>query len=321
LQHLTRGRVIKSLYPEASIRRRIYKTSLAPQSAIRLIDIAETVKQELIGGLNYAALDTDEKINFIVRVITLLLQVPTFNFPEQLSNANNAPNWAKLLRWWLAKDTVTPQPNADKTSVWYQFIANNIIYKANWGIGSVLSLLFDTTEDGIPVRPLEIDDWPRSGLPWIAFWLKELLSWGTLDPVVAFLMAKGGSIDRDGAALETRGYYAAFSEEDWEDPNEILNPRKIREWLSNNRNVVLEDDETVPGAINIAVDLYKPENEYKDTKFTVTPLLNNERIKWVESAGYSLGESQKPNNWDLYSNKYLFELDVNRQRIIGRPYL
>ena len=179
---LTRGRAVKIMYPEASLRRRIYKTSLAPQSAIRLLDLAETVKQELIGGMNYATLGTDEKINFIVRVITHLIQVPAFDFPVQLSNANNAPNWTKLLRWWLAKNTVSPQPNADKTSVWYQFIASNIIYKANWGIGSILSLLFDTTEDGIPVRPLEIDDWPRSGLPWIAFWLKELLSWARPGP-------------------------------------------------------------------------------------------------------------------------------------------
>ncbi|MEK9209637.1 S8 family serine peptidase [Sphingomonas sp. 2378] len=43
---------------------------------------------------------------------------------------------------------------------------------------------------GGPVDALTIDDWPRSGLPWIAFWLKELVNWGTLDPVAAFRRLK-----------------------------------------------------------------------------------------------------------------------------------
>ena len=65
------------------------------------------------------------------------------------------------------------------------------------GLGSIIGLLLDAGEGEQPIRALEIGDWPRSGLPWIAFWIKELITWGTLEPVAAFLLARETrSIDR-----------------------------------------------------------------------------------------------------------------------------
>ena len=55
----------------------------------------------------------------------------------------------------------------------------------------------ESLEDQGPIRPLELDDWPRSGLPWIAFWIKEIITWGTLDPVAAYLLARGDAVDRE----------------------------------------------------------------------------------------------------------------------------
>ena len=69
----------------------------------------------------------------------------------------------------------------------------------------MLALLLDLGADEQPIRALEIDDWPRSGLPWIAFWLKELITWGTLDPVAAVLLARGDAIDRPQAELDAAG--------------------------------------------------------------------------------------------------------------------
>ena len=36
-----------------------------------------------------------------------------------------------------------------------------------------------------------------TGLPWIGFWFRELLRWGTLDPLVAFALAQGLARTRD----------------------------------------------------------------------------------------------------------------------------
>src|SRR5258708_37338622 len=59
----------------------------------------------------------------------------------------------------------------------------NFIYRGAWEIASILGVLLDMGEGEAPIRALDISDWPRSGLPWIAFWLKELLIWGTLEPL------------------------------------------------------------------------------------------------------------------------------------------
>jgi hypothetical protein len=75
-------------------------------------------------------------------------------------------------------------------------VATNFVYRGVWGLGSLIGVLLDGTPGQPPVKALDIADWPRSGLPWIAFWIKELITWGTLDPVAAFLLARGDSIDR-----------------------------------------------------------------------------------------------------------------------------
>ena len=74
-----------------------------------------------------------------------------------------------LLRWWLVKSTLARQPRPNEVTNWYAFVANNFIYRGTWGLGSVIGLLLDTTDDGQPIRALEIADWPMSGLPWIGF--------------------------------------------------------------------------------------------------------------------------------------------------------
>src|SRR3546814_9201470 len=121
----------------------------------------------------------------------------------------------------------------DALPSWYAFVANNFIYRGTWGLGSVIGLLLDTTDDGQPIRALEIADWPLSGLPWIGFWLKELISLGTLDPVAAFLLARGDAVYRPQAELDAKAYYEGRPA--GEDANTLLYPRTIREWVEADR--------------------------------------------------------------------------------------
>ena len=132
-----------------------------------------------------------------------------------------------LLRWWLAKATLPIQPELNKITIWFDFVAKNFIYRGAWGLGSVIGLLMDGAEGEEPIRALEIDDWPRTGLPWIAFWMKELITWGTLDPVAAFLLARGDAIDRPLAEADARAYYQEVQEN--MQGNDVLDPRRIRE--------------------------------------------------------------------------------------------
>jgi hypothetical protein len=75
--------------------------------------------------------------------------------------------------------------------------------------------------------------WPDSGLPWIVFWLKELITWGTLEPVAAYLLARArsdGIITRPEAERRAQEYYQSCSG----NVDEWLNPQSILKWTREN---------------------------------------------------------------------------------------
>jgi hypothetical protein len=172
---LRRGSAIKTHYPNAAQRREIYRTSLPPASARALIVGVQAIRQKLIEGNDYATHSTEARFTFITEVLALLSNIRPFAIGTNLGRRRNFRDWRRILRWWLAKGTLAAQPEPGQITIWYDFVATNFIYRGVWGVGSALGLLLDLAPDGQPVRAMQIDDWPRSGLPWIAFWLKELM--------------------------------------------------------------------------------------------------------------------------------------------------
>ena len=69
---LGRGRAIKTLYPDPIARRRIYRTSLSPRSAVTLIARADAIRDTLVAGTNYAAFGTEDRLAFVGDVLQLL---------------------------------------------------------------------------------------------------------------------------------------------------------------------------------------------------------------------------------------------------------
>jgi hypothetical protein len=141
----------------------------------------------------------------------------------------NFKDWEKLLRWWLFKTSLKKQPKPKELGPWFSFVSENFIYRGNWGLGSLIGVLMDRGDAAGPVDALSIDDWPRTGLPWIGFWLKELVNWGTLDPVAAFLLARGNARNRAQANADAQVYYAQLDANTV--PNDKLDPRRIRDWV------------------------------------------------------------------------------------------
>lgn len=314
---LARGRAIKTRYPDADQRRRIYRTSLSPRSATSLLDQAESVRVKLQGGSDYAGFTVEQRLNFIREVLTLLSQVPSFRISTVLGRTKNFTDWPTLLRWWLAKTTLTSQPEPNKITSWYDFVAKNFIYRGAWGLGSVIGLLLDGGEGEEPIRALEIGDWPRSGLPWIAFWMKELITWGTLEPVAAFLLARGDAIDRPQAEADARGYYDAVPE--GTDGNDMLDPRRIRDWVEARRAPVERPatarEFTIPAALS------RPTRDYRQARLTVAPLENNDNLIWIDPAGYTVAQSERPVGWPQEPSSFDFELVVADATIVGEAYL
>lgn len=227
---LARGRGVTNLYPDPDRRRQLYKASLPPRSGSILLDSANDLRDVLRAGSDYADRNIDEKFEFIRDIIARLSGVPAFRMSTKLGKKRKPfTDWSTLLRWWLCKSTLKRQPKPKDLGPWFAFVSNNFIYRGNWGLGSLVGILLDRGDELGPVDALTIDDWPRSGLPWIAFWLKELINWGTLDPVAAFLLARGNAIDRRQAETDAKQYYDTLEKE--LSANDALDPRRIRTWV------------------------------------------------------------------------------------------
>lgn len=314
---LARGRAIKTHYPDAEHRRRIYKTSLSPRSASSLLERAEAVRAKLQDGAGYARLAPEERFAFIRDVLAMLSEVPAFRIETRLGQRKNFEDWPRLLRWWLAKETLRAQPTPRDATNWYAFVAQNFVYRGAWGLGSIIGLLFDTGDGEQPIRALEIEDWPRSGLPWIAFWIKELITWGTLDPVAAFLLARGNAVDRPQAEADARAYYDAQPAD--ADANDLLDPRTIRDWVDARR--VRAERPPAVRPFTIGAVLVRSAGDYRQERLTVAPLDVDDGLIWVDPAGYTVARSRRPDDWPDQPSSFDFELVVAEAAVVGEPYL
>lgn len=314
---LARGKAIASLYPDPTRRRQLYKTSLTPRSGEILLDRVKEIRGALLAGQDYASRPAEARLAFVSSIIALLSEVPAFRIGRTLGRKKNFEEWEKLLRWWLFKSSLSRQPPAKDLGNWFKFVSENFIYRGSWGFGSVIGVLLDGDSEGQPLDAMTIDDWPRSGLPWIAFWLKELISWGTLDPVAAFLLARGDAVDRPEAERDALDYYA--SRGDGVDPNEMLDPRTIRAWLHERRPI--QPSHTSSGDLAIDVRLARPASDYLNREMSVLPLLARDGIDWIDPAGYVVAYSGLPDDWSDQGVRYRFELSIVSRSVLGEPYL
>lgn len=315
---LGRGRAITSLYPDPKQRRQIYKMSLAPRSGKVLLERAEAIRLALQAGEDYAERGPEAQLLFICGIVEALAEVPAFMISTKLGRGRKPfTEWQKLLRWWLFKTSLKRQPTPKEVGPWFAFVAENFIYRGNWGLGSLIGVLLDRGDDAGPVDALTMDDWPRSGLPWIAFWLKELVTWGTLDPVAAFLLARGAARDRPHAEADARAYYDQLDEA--LTANERLDPRRIRDWVDARAPKIV--DAVVATDLSIPADLEGEEDEYLQRTLSVFPLYDGARVRWVDPAGYIVAQSHVPDGWPQEPSRFRFELAVQARTVTGTPYL
>jgi hypothetical protein len=87
-------------------------------------------------------------------------------------------------------------PPADNLRVRQIFVADNLEFRLGVAIGAVVAQRW-TEESTDPFATPTLDTWKTvSDLPWFAFWAKELLRWGTLEPFVAFALSRNCPFSR-----------------------------------------------------------------------------------------------------------------------------
>lgn len=315
---LHRGRaLINSVYTNSTERRRLYRTSLPPRSGSRLLELYPQLKEYLQTGLRYAEWSQNEKFEYIRGIVNLVNTIPQFEI--QIRTRIRTFSWSQILKWWLCHSTAQKKPETEQIYNCHKYINKNFTYRFNWGLGSVISLVMDETSNGQETEP-SFENWSLTGLPWIAFWLKELIIWGTLDPVAAYLLARVNEITtRQEAESRAQDYYSNFISLD---PNELLNAANIQTWVQQIFPENRFDRQAQSGPRTTQVTLLQDFNNTSKNTFRVVPVEIDSQIFWFDPAGFELARNSRPEDWQSqYLNNYDFTLNVSELTVTPRRYI
>lgn len=317
-----RGKALKStIYPVYGERKRLYKTSLPPRSGNQLLTLYRTIRDHLETGEDYLSRQEDQKFAYIRDAIQLIGEVNTFSIGDLKGRGRGAAtSWDNILYWWLCHHRSSHQPRETQISDWHKFINSNFNYRFNWGLGSVLALAIDEAFGEMPLEPSSLENWPRIGLPWIVFWMKELVVWGTLDPVAAYLLARiDGITTRRQAEELSQGYYQSVSSLT---ANDQLSPITIRNWAQQAFAPLGQQSVQLRPSNRIEVTLLRDFSQLPDQTLRVIPVELGDEIHWLDPAGFPLASCSKPENWqEKYLDQFDFKLDPNLHLVTSTFYL
>jgi hypothetical protein len=226
--------------------------------------------------------------------------------------------WDTVLRWWLDPRDASIKPNEKQVSSWHDFIAQGFVYRFNWGLGSIIALATDDIFEG-QLRLPSLTDWPQIGLPWAVFWLKELIVWGTLEPVAAYLLAHGVSVTRTDAEQLAESYYE--DQREIENADDLLDASRIREWAE---QFLIRKHTSSDARLEqvIKVDLLEDFSGVHRKLWRVMPVEINGTIRWTDPAGFPLASCVLPENWqDEYFADYDFLLNPQTRTVTSSQYL
>jgi uncharacterized iron-regulated membrane protein len=122
-----------------------------------------------------------------------------------------------------------------------------------------------------------------TGLPWIGFWARELLRWGTHDPFVAFCLAQGLAPTREAASAR-RLEFDAWLDEEQDDPasEDRIDPQLFLRWQAS-----LPRAEGAAGAASQMRAALTGTTGARG-HYAVIPVRRNDRTAWLDPAGFEL---------------------------------
>ncbi|WP_414619103.1 DEAD/DEAH box helicase [Calothrix sp. CCY 0018] len=315
---IKRGKALKTeIYQDVSQRRRLYRTSLPPRDGNQLLNLYPKIKEQLVTGNDYAIWLPEQRFDYIQNIISNLATLSKFRLEEPSGKVS----WSQILRWWLSPNIATTKPTAKQITKWHSYISNNFTYRFNWGLGSIIALAIDEAF-GNELVESSLENWSETGLPWIVFWIKELIVWGTLDPVAAYLLAKVENVTTRKQAEElAKTFYQYISERELE-PNEYLNAVKIKNWVEQSFSNVERHLPTPKPPNLINVNLLIDFTKAPSKNWRVVPVEIGDEIQWFDLAGISLAICQKPEKWQPdFLNTHDFTLDVENKVVSSKVYV
>ena len=306
--------LVDRIYPTSEERRRLYRTSLPPRSGARLLSVYPTLRSHLETGTDYSRWDIEHRYAFVESAVGLLSAVARFKPGDTVGRRE--VDWRDILRWWLDPTHAPRIPSPRQRSEWHKYVRQYFQYRFNWGLGNVIGLAVDESYAGEPRAPT-IENWPDTGLPWVVLWLKELIVWGTLEPVAACLLARAVAATRPEAESRAREYY---DDHTFEDADELLNASVIRMWTDSLISALRDTGPTPPR--QMPVSLLRDFRGAPRELWRVLPVEVDDSIRWTDPAGFPLARSPRPQHWrSEWLHSWDFQLNHATRTVSPSKYL
>jgi hypothetical protein len=258
--------------------------------------------------LEYGAADAERRFALFIELGELLTRDRGYGFRVRDTETDQAllENWQAVLRWWM-QAPAADGPAAANLRAWQRFVADNLEFRLGVAVGAVVARAWsDGAGDSLAVPSLAA--WKETtNMPWFGFWARELLRWGTLEPFVAFALARGLAWTRDEAAARRPEFEewlrAEFGEVNSED---LIDPQRFLAWQGS----LPQRRRDATAANTITAELRGTTGERG--LYRVLPILGEETVHWIDAAGYVLARSDReqwPFGGRLYRQDFALHTD------------
>lgn len=299
--------VVTTLYPDADERKRLYQYGFTPIVGRRFEATATALHALLAGATNYGAEPPEQRLQLFAHLGALLAKDKGFGFKaaNTVSGLTLLTEWQIVLAWWMNVPS-EKRPGPDDLRNWQRFVSENLEFRLGVALGAVASQAWARgVEDPLSVPSLA--DWKATtGLPWIGFWAKELLRWGTHEPFVAFAMTQALAKTRGNAEKMLPLFKQWLAGQiPFPQPEDYIDPQLYLLWQQS-----LEQPKASGRDVTTWVATLSGSNGAK-LKYDVVPLRRGNDIHWVDAAGYKLAESSNNKRFAKSAKNSDFVLTVN----------
>ncbi len=308
---IARGRAVARQFADREARRRVYQTSLPPRDARQLQDVAPLLLNHVRTGHDYWRWNSATRYRFVETAVDIVSAVA--RFAPRPTVGRGTASWQDVLRWWLNPSDAPIHPSVAQVGVWHDFVSQEFAYRFAWGASAMTLLGVAPNAGATP------EAWADAGIPSAALWIKDLVMWGTLEPVAAYLLSRRVADARPDAEALARTYYETSDAREVGDP---LDPRTIRSWAATLQGAPSRERPTEV-ARRIEARLTRRVTDAEDfRRWRVLPIQRGDQIAWLDVAGYLLAESGLPAGWNQSAaHEYDFILHTAEGVVEAAPYL
>lgn len=280
--------LVGTVYPDADERKTLYSFGYTPCIGRRFRPAAEKLIDILHYADRYGGMQDDDRLALFRQMGDIIATDRGFGFAvrDTVMGRDLYARWHEVLAWWMSA-TDASEPPVDDLRAWQTFVADNLEFRLGVAIGAAVAQRW-TEENPDPFATPALDTWKDTAdLPWFAFWAKELLRWGTLDPFIAFALSQGIARSRDDAVPLKQEFLDWMEQRDEPvaDDEDLIDPRHFLEWSRSRRTT------TADLAVSRSMRAGLSGTTGAKGIYSVIPIRVADGVRWIDPAGFELAVS------------------------------